>query len=346
METIFETQRVEALDLRVGVQLALVARFYERLGDHAVNVGERVQYQVTGWVPEHDGAVRAQVRHLAVPGTRLSTLAPIVDRGVVVEDEAERRRVEALRRDFVANIGHELRTPVGALAVLAETLRSEVEQLDGIDESPTVRRLSERLTYEAERLGRTIDDLLELSRIEAGEQLVPASLLVADVLQSAVDRVAPAAELAGVRVEVTLPDHDAHLGGDRRQLESALANLIDNAVKYSEAGGVVEVRVESDHEQHRFVVRDHGIGIPSADQVRIFERFYRVDRARRRDTGGTGLGLAIVRHVALNHGGTIEVSSTEGEGATFTLTLPNDAPENAVEGGGDLQPSRNGHSPG
>ena len=344
METIFETQRSEALDLRVGVQLALIARYYERLGDHAVNVGERVQYQVTGWVPEHDGAARAQVRHVALPGTRLTALAPIVDRGVVVEDEAERRRVEALRRDFVANIGHELRTPVGALAVLAETLRSEVEQLDGIDESPTVRRLSERLTYEAERLGRTIDDLLELSRIEAGEQLVPASLRLAEVLQSAVDRVAPAAELAGVRVEVTLPDEDADLAGDRRQLESALANLIDNAVKYSEAGGVVEVRVESDPGQHRFVVRDHGIGIPSADQVRIFERFYRVDRARRRDTGGTGLGLAIVRHVALNHGGTIEVSSTEGQGATFTLTLPDASAETADEGGGDLQPSRNGHS--
>ena len=344
MATIFETQRAEALDLRVGVQLALVGRFYERLGDHAVNVGERVQYQVTGWVPEHDGAARAQVRHVALPGTRLAALAPIVDRGVVVEDEAERRRVEALRRDFVANIGHELRTPVGALAVLAETLRSEVDQLEGIDGSPTVRRLSERLTYEAERLGRTIDDLLELSRIEAGEQLVPASLLVAEVLQSAVERVAPAAELAGVRVEVTLPDPDANLGGDRRQLESALANLIDNAVKYSEAGGVVEVRVESDREHQRFVVRDHGIGIPSADQVRIFERFYRVDRARRRDTGGTGLGLAIVRHVALNHGGTIEVSSTEGQGATFTLTLPTAAAAAADAGGGDLLPFRNGQS--
>lgn len=322
VQAIFESQRTDAVDLPAGVQLALLGRFYERLGDHAVNIGERVRYQVSGWKPGYDGAIRAEAGRAVVPASLLPDVPPVVDRGVVVADEAERRRVEALRRDFVANIGHELRTPVGALVVLAETLRSELEELEGIEASPTVRRLSERLTYEAARLGRTIDDLLELSRIEAGEVLVRTELPVGEVVADALERTAPAAELTGAQIEVRMPDASVVVSGDRRQLVSALGNLIDNAVKYSGPGGAVEVSVDTTGRGVRFVVRDHGIGIPGADQVRIFERFYRVDRARRRDTGGTGLGLAIVRHVALNHGGTVEVSSTEGEGATFTLTIP------------------------
>jgi two-component system sensor histidine kinase SenX3 len=245
----------------------------------------------------------------------------MVDRGVVLADEAERRRVEALRRDFVANIGHELRTPVGALVVLAETLQNEVALLGVADGAPTVQRLSERLAGEATRLGRTIDDLLELSRIEAGEPLVRADVPVRDVVAATVERVGPASELAGVRVEVDAPE-GLVVSGDRRQLVSALANLLDNAITYSERGGTVDLDVDAGDEVIRFVVRDRGIGIPSADQVRIFERFHRVDRARRRDTGGTGLGLAIVRHVALNHSGSVEVDSTEGEGSTFTLSIP------------------------
>lgn len=324
VEAIFQSQQAEAVDLPTGVQLALLGRFYERLGDHAVNIGERVRYEVSGWKPERHGAGRAEVRRAARPGSPRPGGPPVVDRGVVVADEAERRRVEALRRDFVANIGHELRTPVGALAVLAETLRSEVEHIEGIEASPTVRRLSERLTYEAGRLGRTIDDLLELSRIEAGEELVRAVLPVGEVVADALERTAPAAELTGVRVDVRTPAEPEVVAGDRRQLVSALGNLVDNAIKYSEPGGVVEVSVDALEGAVRFVVRDHGIGIPGSEHVRIFERFHRVDRARRRDTGGTGLGLSIVRHVALNHGGTVEVSSTEGEGATFTLTVPQD----------------------
>ncbi len=309
-------------DLRTVISALRCASEIERLGDHAVNIGERVRYQVSGWKPGYDGAIRAEAGRAVVPASLLPDVPPVVDRGVVVADEAERRRVEALRRDFVANIGHELRTPVGALVVLAETLRSELEELEGIEASPTVRRLSERLTYEAARLGRTIDDLLELSRIEAGEVLVRTELPVGEVVADALERTAPAAELTGAQIEVRMPDASVVVSGDRRQLVSALGNLIDNAVKYSGPGGTVEVSVDTTGRGVRFVVRDHGIGIPGADQVRIFERFYRVDRARRRDTGGTGLGLAIVRHVALNHGGTVEVSSTEGEGATFTLTIP------------------------
>lgn len=230
VESIFESQRAVALGLRVGVQLALLGRYYERLGDHAVNVGERVQYQVSGWTPEHDGATRAQVRQVELPGTRLAALPSVIDRGVVVAEERERRRVEALRRDFVANIGHELRTPVGALVVLAETLHDEVARLEGVADTSTVERLSERLTHEAARMGRTIDDLLELSRIENADQVVRIETPVRVILGGALERTGPAATLAEVRVDVECLDDRLVVAGDRRQLVSALANLVDNGV--------------------------------------------------------------------------------------------------------------------
>lgn len=317
LEAIFDGSSGGDVDARVAVQLALLGRFYERIGDHAVNVGERVLFQVSGWTPD------APVPLHTDPAASTST----VERGVVVSDAAERRRVEALRRDFVANIGHELRTPVGALIVLAETLQIEVGQLEIGDGGATIDRLAQRVTHEATRLGHTVDDLLELSRIEAGEPLVAAPLAATEIVDTAVERSWSVAELAGVTIVVDVPgSHDSGerpiVSGDRRQLVSALTNLIDNAIKYSERGGRVDVRVATRGGSVDFVVRDHGIGIPDADQVRIFERFHRVDRARRRDTGGTGLGLSIVRHVALNHAGTIEVDSVEGEGATFTLSIP------------------------
>lgn len=321
VEAIFEHHRTQVLDLRVGVQLALIGRFYERLGDHAVNIGERVQYQVTGWLPERDGARRAEARHTAEDPTLPSTPPPPVVSATVADDD-ERRRVETLRRDFVANIGHELRTPVGALAVLAETLQTEVAHLESGGDHATVARLAERLGYEARRLGLTIDDLLELSRIEAGELPDRSDHQVGDLVEAALERTAAAAEMAGVQVDVDLHDPGATVSGDRRQLVSAIANLVDNAVKYSETGARVDVATIDAVGAVRFTVTDHGIGIPESDQNRVFERFYRVDRARGRGTGGTGLGLAIVRHVAINHGGTIELVSTEGEGSAFILTVP------------------------
>ncbi|MBS1848236.1 MAG: phosphate signaling complex protein PhoU [Actinobacteria bacterium] len=322
LEAIFDWQTTTGPDMRVGVQLALLGRFYERIGDHAVKVGERVMFQVTGWTPEMIGASRVRAVDQPVSALRSDAVPPTVDRGVVVSGAAEQRRTDALRRDFVANIGHELRTPVGALVVLAETLQIEVEELGVADQAATVGRLAQRLTHEATRLGHTVDDLLELSRIEAGEPLIQNAVAASELADAAVERTWSAAELAGVRVEIDVPAGDVPVHGDRRQLVSALTNLIDNAIKYSERDGTVTVRVEVGDRHVAFIVRDHGIGIPGADQVKIFERFHRVDRARRRDTGGTGLGLSIVRHVALNHHGTIEVDSVEGEGATFTLSIP------------------------
>jgi two-component system sensor histidine kinase SenX3 len=232
-----------------------------------------------------------------------------------IEDVTERSRLEAMRTDFVANISHELRTPVGALAVLAEALVDE-------DDADVVGRLAEKMVFEAHRVGRIIEDLLELSRIELGgstsHEVVSAGLIIAE----AVERVRPLATKRGITIEVSEPSRRVNAIGERRQLVSALANLVENGVKYSDSGADVGVRADTNGRWVEFVVRDHGIGIPSRDLDRIFERFYRVDRGRSRETGGTGLGLAIVRHVATNHGGTVSVVSDEGSGSTFTLRIP------------------------
>lgn len=247
------------------------------------------------------------------------TAMPLGDAGegvvAVIDDVTERRRLEAVRRDFVANISHELKTPVGAIALLAETL---VEEGD----LEVAGRLAERIYLEAHRVGRTIDDLLELSRIEADDSPERELVVVADVVQGAVERMAPAVDQKHIHVRVA--DIDRHLAvqGDRRQLVSAVFNLLENAVKYSDEGSAVEVGARGDGRHVDISVADHGIGIPERDRERVFERFYRVDRARSRDTGGTGLGLAIVRHVVNNHRGEVLVESSEGVGTTFTLRLP------------------------
>lgn len=234
---------------------------------------------------------------------------------VVVEDTSERRRLENVRRDFVANISHELKTPIGALALLAETLCDE-------DDPEVARRLAERLASEAFRVGNTIDDLLELSRLEVATGLATEQVVVAEVVSEAADRVRPGAEQRGIEIDVDRPPTRLTVVGDRRQLVSALTNLLDNGVKYSEPGSVIRVRASTDGTWVDVAVRDRGMGIPRRDLERIFERFYRVDRARSRETGGTGLGLAIVRHVASNHRGEVRVESREGVGSTFTLRLP------------------------
>ena len=234
---------------------------------------------------------------------------------VVIEDITEAQRVDAVRRDFVANISHELKTPVGGIGVLAETLVDE-------DDISVIRRLAERMHLDAMRASRTIDDLLELSRIEAGESAVRDPVPVHLVLAEAAERASTAADQRGIAIDVVEPPRELEVLGDRRQLVSAVFNLVDNAVKYSGEGSTVTLSATGAGDDIQLVVADQGIGIPRRDLERVFERFYRVDRARSRDTGGTGLGLAIVRHVASNHGGDVAVESIEGEGTTFTLSLP------------------------
>ncbi len=233
----------------------------------------------------------------------------------VIDDVSERRRLEAVRRDFVANVSHELKTPAGALGLLAETLMTD-------NDPAVIERLAGRVQKEAFRVSRIIDDLLDLSRIEAEEAPPRELVLVNLLLAEAIESVRSAAEAQGVELEMDEPSPPITVMGDRRQLVSALHNLLENAVKYSEPGSCVKVTGRMREDTVEMIVEDHGIGIPARDLERIFERFYRVDQGRSRNTGGTGLGLSIVRHVASNHGGNVLVESREGEGSTFTLQLP------------------------
>ena len=258
-------------------------------------------------------------RALLVRAIPLADADGLIGAVAVIVDLSERQRLEAVRRDFVANVSHELKSPIGALGILAETMQGE--------EDPDVsRRLADRMQLEAFRVARIIDDLLDLSRIESEEDPVREPVAVRAVLALAADRIRPVAEHRGITIEVTEPSQPITIIGDRRQLVSAVHNLLENAVKYSDENSTVEVAAsmcqQPEHRTVEISVRDYGIGIPARDLERIFERFYRVDRARARDTGGTGLGLAIVRHVATNHGGQVRVSSHEGEGSTFTLQIP------------------------
>ena len=237
-----------------------------------------------------------------------------------LEDISDKKHLDEIRRDFVANVSHELKTPIGAIGLLAETLEAE-------EEFQVIRRLSGRIQLESFRLGRIIEDLIDLSRIEAEEIPKKELLSVYGLIDEAMSRILPSAEVRGVLLETKEFEQDVYVGGDRRQLISAIYNLLDNAVKYSDPGERVEVYVESDDAWVDIAVRDEGIGIPSRDIERVFERFYRVDQTRSRATGGTGLGLAIVRHVVNNHEGRILLESREGVGSTFTLRLPLVDPE-------------------
>jgi len=259
---------------------------------------------------------------------------------VWIDDVTERRRLEDVRRDFVANISHELKSPVGALLLLAETLLSEPD-------AEVTERLAERMVVEASRVADTIDDLLALSRIEAsGEVEIPAvPVPVVEVVAEAVDRLGPAAERRRVDIVSGGVDPAACALVDRRQVVSALYNLLDNATKYSDEGSQVEVRTVGGDGVVEVIVTDRGIGIPAKDVERVFERFYRVDHARSRQTGGTGLGLAIVRHVAVNHGGEVLVESRLGEGSTFTLRLPA-APYGALRAASSEAPGAGASDPG
>ncbi|MBV8161977.1 MAG: two-component sensor histidine kinase [Acidimicrobiia bacterium] len=269
-------------------------------------------------------------RNLQISAVPLSDGARSVGGVAVIEDVSDRKRLEAVRRDFVANVSHELKTPVGALGLLAETLADE-------EDAAVIRRLAHRMQAEAIRVGRIIHDLLDLSRLESEESPEREPVGVHLMVGQAVEQVRAAAEGRGVDLDVAEIPRRITVPGDRRQLVSAVYNLLDNAVKYSEPGSAVHLRCATNGDAVELAVQDHGIGIPSRDYERIFERFYRVDRARSRETGGTGLGLAIVRHVATNHGGRVSVTSREGEGSTFVLRLPAGPGPVAVSGWTDAE---------
>jgi two-component system sensor histidine kinase SenX3 len=245
-------------------------------------------------------------------------VAPLSSRLVLalLEDRTRERRVEAIRRDFVANVSHELKTPVGAINLLAEAVTEASE------EPEAVQRFARRMQTEAERLSRLVQQIIELSRLQGDDPLdEPLPVGVDEIVERAVDQSAIDAEAKQVKV-VHAGERGLEILGSGGQVEVAVGNLIANAVTYSPAGSTVVVAAKTDGTMVDIVVTDQGIGIPPDEIDRIFERFYRVDPARHRSTGGTGLGLSIVKHVAASHGGDIRVWSVEGQGSSFTLTLP------------------------
>lgn len=250
---------------------------------------------------------------------------------VIAEDEAEARRVDAMRRDFVANVSHELKTPIGAITILAETIEAAATDPDD------VIRFAGRLQKESARLGQLVTQIIELSRLQSSDPMLAREVVdVAGIVEEALSRTRESAEARRVHL-VQGPAVATHVVGDRRQLTDALVNLVQNAVNYSDPGARVAVTAVTTHQDGAEVVElkvaDNGIGIPLEDQERIFERFYRVDHGRSRDTGGTGLGLSIVRHIALAHGGSVAVWSRPHQGSTFTLRLPAHQPEPATTEG-------------
>ncbi len=276
-----------------------------------------------------DGSAERTLDLYGPPRQTLAVRTRLIDDGrrplgviAIIEDVSERRRLEEIRRDFVANVSHELKTPIGALGLLAETLTVEPDPV-------VAQRLASRIHTEAFRVSRIIDDLLDLSRIESEETPPREPIYINLVMAEAVERVRAAAEQRGITIELDEPDPPIHVVGDRRQLVSAIHSLLENAVTFSYEDAVVKVSGAQADGEIRLSVSDTGVGIPTRDLERIFERFYRVDHGRSRSTGGTGLGLSIVRHVASNHQGRVEVDSREGEGSTFTLVLPNPPEYNA-----------------
>ena len=255
-------------------------------------------------------AVAGTTRYFKISGQSMDD-----QRGIVtVEDITEKSRIDTVQTDFVANLSHELKTPIGAVAALADSLNGETQ-------TEVVWRLAERIVTESHRMSRIVDDLLDLSRVEFGGTEEWTDIDLATVLVEVVSTNQHAAKRQGLGLSLT-GSAELLVRGDRSQLVSVFSNLVDNAIKYSEIGGVVNVNSTVKDDEIVLSVTDHGIGIAERDQKRIFERFYRVDKARSRATGGTGLGLSIVRHIVLEHGGAIDVRSEEGVGSTFTVRLP------------------------
>ena len=254
----------------------------------------------------------------SAPSAVLAVVRSIDDGRILIEatDESAAQRMEAARRDFVANVSHELKTPVAAMGLLAEAT------VDAADDPVAVHRFAGKLQAEAVRLGALVNELIALSRLQGADPLPDLAVVEVDaVVTETVSRVATAADNAGITLTSDAPT-GLLVRGDRSLLVTALTNLVDNAINYSPAGTQVSVSRSLRDGQVQIAVTDRGVGIAPEYTERVFERFFRIDQARSRATGGTGLGLAIVKHVAANHGGTATVWSRPGTGSTFTLRLP------------------------
>ncbi|MBB5747775.1 two-component system sensor histidine kinase SenX3 [Micrococcus sp. TA1] len=267
-------------------------------------------------------------------------VAPLADEYILIlaDDRSEISRTEAMRHDFVVNVSHELKTPVGAISLLAEAI-------DGAaDDEEAVRRFAGRLSVESTRLAALVQDIIELSRLQAKDTVRAGQPVDLNrVVGEAVDRSRLPAEARNIDIKVA-GRIESTVHGDPDQLMTALRNLIDNAVRYSPEGTTVGVGLKSVRGLAQISVTDQGVGIPEDEQDRIFERFYRIDAARSRQTGGTGLGLSIVKHVISNHGGEVTVWSQPGRGSTFTVRLPEMEPDAGVQLGRSVE-ARGGNAP-
>ena len=257
------------------------------------------------------------------------TVAPLNDSGmilVLISDESEYQKVDAIRRDFVANISHELKTPIGALSLLSEAV------LGAKNDPEAVVKFASKMQKESRRLTDLVQEIINLSRLQGSDPLISAYAVdVEDIIREAVNQCQTSAE--GRNIEIVLGEiSNTTILGDRDQLIMAFQNLIENAINYSPENTKVSVSASIIEGVVEISVADQGIGISESELERIFERFYRIDPARSRETGGTGLGLSIVKHVALNHGGDIKVWSKLNVGSTFALRLPI-APDESIEEG-------------
>jgi len=278
-----------------------------------IRVVRRTHQTHIGKIEIPRGPIGEGLRELTVRAIYISELDNIV---VLLSDESEAERVHEVRRDFVANISHELKTPIGALSLLSEAV------LSAADDPDSVIKFATRMQLEAKRLTDLVQEIINLSRLQDSDPLLVANEnLVADLINEAIDLVKTTSESKGISVTTTeLPD--VVVLGDGEQLIMAIHNLLENAINYSPENTKVSVSSTISEGIVEIIVADQGIGIPEGEQDRIFERFYRVDPARSRETGGTGLGLSIVKHVASKHGGEVKVWSSPNVGSSFALRLP------------------------
>jgi two-component system sensor histidine kinase SenX3 len=278
-----------------------------------IRVVRRTGINQSGKIEVPRGPIGEGVRELTVKVISLEKDLQIL---VLLSDESEAERVHEVRRDFVANISHELKTPIGALSLLSEAV------LSAKDEPAAVEKFASRMQQEARRLTELVQEIINLSRLQDSDPLqIAEPLSVGELISEAVDQCQTTSEARKIRLSVS--EHtDVKVFGDRDQLLMAIHNLIENAINYSPENTNVSISTSTEADIVTISVADQGIGIPESDLERIFERFYRVDPARSRETGGTGLGLSIVKHVAAKHGGEIKVWSSQNVGSTFAFRLP------------------------
>ena len=279
----------------------------------SIRVVRRTNVKQTGTIEIARGPIGEGKREITVNVIPLSEGELVL---VMLRDESEAQRVHEVRRDFVANISHELKTPIGALSLLSEAV------MEAKDDSESVTKFASRMQIEAKRLTDLVQEIIQLSRVQDSDPLHEAEvLLTSDLIKEALDQCRTTADARKISLFFQ-ESKDAYIQGDHDQMTMAVNNLIENAVNYSPQGTKVSVSTSVENGIISIAVSDQGIGIPEAEVERIFERFYRVDPARSRETGGTGLGLSIVKHIVTKHGGEISVWSSENVGSTFTIRLP------------------------